>query len=110
MEEKLDYTALCARFLEKRLDENELILLSNWIKESYENRKLFDQYNEVWQLSNVAFNEGHYNTDAGWDSLHQKITMNSIAENNKSSLIKTYQLVIWRVTTVAAMLVAALFI
>lgn len=110
MEEKLDYKELIARFLEKFLDADELNILKNWINESYENRKLFDQYNEVWQLSNVAFNEGHYNTDAGWDSLHQKITMNSIAENNKSSLIKTYQLVIWRVTSVAAMLVAALFI
>jgi len=110
MEEKLDYTALCARFLEKRLDENELILLTNWINESYENRKLFDQYNEVWQLSNVAFNEGHFNTDAGWNSLHQKITMNSTAENYKFSIIKTHQLVIWRVASVAAMFVAALFI
>src|SRR5665647_402740 len=110
MEEKFDYKEMIARFLEKNLDADELIMLNNWINESYENRKLFDQYNEVWQLSNVAFNEGHYNTDAGWDSLHQKITMNSIAENNKFSLIKTYQLVIWRVTTVAAMLVAALFI
>ena len=77
MEDKLNYTALCARFLERRLDEDELILLTNWINESYENRKLFDQYNEVWQLSNVAFNEGLYNTDTGWNSLYQKITMNS---------------------------------
>jgi len=110
MEDKLDYTALCARFLEKRLDGDELILLTNWINESYENRKLFDQYNEVWQLSNVAFNEGLYNADAGWNSLYQKITMNSTAENKKFRLIKTHQLVIWRVASVAAMFVAAIFI
>jgi len=73
----LDYAASCASFLEKRLNEDELILLINWINESYENRKLFDQYNEVWQLSNVAFNESLDNTDAGWNSLYQKITMNS---------------------------------
>lgn len=38
MEEKLDYTELCALFLEKRLDADEFILLTNWINESYENR------------------------------------------------------------------------
>src|SRR5665647_364810 len=110
MEEKLDYTALCARFLEKRLDENELILLTNWINESYENRKLFDQYNEVWQLSNFAFNEVDYNTDAGWISLKKSITKNRTDRNVKIRLFKTDQLLIWRVASVAAMFVAALFI
>ena len=110
MEEKLDYNELITRFLEKNLDEEELVMLTNWVNESYENRKLFDQYNEAWQLSNVVFNEGHYNTEAGWNSLQKAITKSSTTTNNKCRLIKTNQLVIWRVASVAAMLVAALFI
>lgn len=110
MEEKLDYVELCSRFLDKRLDEDGLVLLTNWISESYENRKLFDRYNEVSQLCNVAFNEGHYNTDAGWNSLCQKIRMNSPAENHKYRLKKNHQLVIWKTASVAAMFVVALFI
>jgi len=110
MEEKLDYTSLIARFLEKNLNEEELINLKNWLNESYENRKLFDQYNEVWQLSNVVFNEGLYNTEAGWSSLQKSITKNSINTDNRFRLIGTNQLIIWKAASVAAMLVAALFI
>ena len=110
MAEKLDYTSLIARFLEKNLDENELTLLKNWINESYENRKLFDQYNEVWQLSNVVFDEGKYNTEAGWNSLQKTIAKNSNNANNRLRLVETNQLIIWKVASVAAMLVAALFI
>lgn len=110
MEEPLDYTELIVRFLEKKIDEDELIMLTNWVNESYENRKLFDQYNEVWQLSNVVFDEGHYNTDAGWNSLHNRITKNNTVKNSKICLIKANQLIIWKVASVAAMVVAALFI
>jgi len=110
MEEKLEYTELITRFLEKNLEEDELTILTNWLNESYENRKLFDQYNEVWQLSNEVFNEGHYNTDAGWNSLYKRISKNNTAKNTRIRLINTNQLVIWRVASVAAMLVAALFI
>ncbi|MCX6237426.1 MAG: FecR domain-containing protein [Bacteroidia bacterium] len=109
MEEPLDYTELIARFLEKKIDEDEFADLTNWINESYKNRKIFDQYNEVWQLSNVVFNEGYYNTDAGWDSLHNRITINNTVKNSKIRLIKANQLIIWKVASVAAMVVAALF-
>lgn len=110
MEEKLDYTSLIPRFLEKNLDEYELTLLKNWINESYENRKLFDQYNEVWQLSNVVFNEGQYNTEAGWNTLQEAIAKNSLITKNKVRLVKTNQIFFWKVASVAAMLVAVLFI
>lgn len=110
MKEKLDESSLIARFLEKNLDEDELINLKNWLNESCENRKLFDQYNEVWQLSNVVFNEGQYNTEAGWNSLQKTITKNNTNANNRFRLVGNNQLVIWKVASVAAMLVAALFI
>ena len=106
----MDYTSLIARFLEKNLDEDELVTLKNWVNESYKNRKLFDQYNEVWQLSNVVFNEGQYNTEAGWNALYNRISKKKTAKNSRIRLINTNQLVIWRVASVAAMLVAALFI
>jgi ferric-dicitrate binding protein FerR (iron transport regulator) len=101
---------LITRFLEKNLNEDELTILTGWINESHENRRLFDQYNEVWQLSNVIFNEGLHNTDAGWNSLHQKITKNSSVKIKNIRIIRSNQLVIWRFATVAAMLIAALFI
>jgi len=110
MEENLDGSSLIARFLENNLDEEELIVLKRWMNESYENRKLFDQYNEVWQLSHVVFNEGLYNTEAGWSSLQKSITKNSIYADNRFRLVGTNQLIIWKAASVAAMLVAALFI
>ena len=106
----MDSKELIVRFLGKSLDENELVLLTNWMKESYENRKLFDQYNEVWQISNVVFNKGYYNTDAVWNSVHQKITNNNTIRKNKIRLLKSNQLVAWKVASVAAMMVAALFL
>ncbi len=109
MKENLDYKELTARFLDNRLSEDEITVFTNWINESYENRKLFDQYNELWQLSNIAFNDGHFNTDAGWNSLQKEITKNSTNLNNKFSLVKTHQLFIWKIASVAAMVVAVLF-
>ncbi len=110
MKENLDYKNLTIRFLDDNLTGDEITILSNWINESYENRKLFDQYNELWQLSNIAFNDGHFNTDAGWNSLQKEITKNSTSLNNKFSLVKTYQLLIWQIASVAAIVVAVLFI
>lgn len=110
MKKKFDYNELIGRSLEKTITEDELHVLTVWIRESRENRKLFDQYNEVWLMSNVIFNDGHYNTDEGWNSLHKEITKNDTIKNNKIRLINTNQLVIWRVASVAAMLVAAIFI
>jgi len=110
MEKKLDYNELIVCFLEKTIKEDELIALTNWINESYENRKLFDQYNEVWQLSNIALNDEHYNVDDGWISMQKEIKKNRTTKNSNIRLININQLVIWRVASVAAMLVAALFI
>jgi transmembrane sensor len=110
MEELHDNKDLITRFLEKRISGDELTVLTNWINESSENRKLFDQYNEVWQLTNVIYEEGLYNTEAGWNVLNQKITGNKPVSDNKIRLIRNYQLVFWRIASVAAILVAALFI
>ena len=106
----MDFKELIVRFLEKNLDENELDLLTNWLNESHENRKLFDQYNEVWQISNVVFNKGYYNTDAVWNSLHQKITSNNIVRKKRLHLIESDQLVAWKLASVGAILVTVLFI
>lgn len=108
MEKNLDYNELIARFLEKTIKEDDLTVLTNWINDSYENRKLFDQYNEVWQLSHAVLNDEHYNVDDGWNSLREEITKKGTTNNIR--LINTNQLVIWRVASVAAILVAALFI
>ena len=110
MEENLDGSSLIARFLENNLDEEELIVLKSWMNESYENRKLFDQYNEVWQLSNVVFNEGQYNTEACWNTIQKTIAKNSFKTKNKVRLVKPDQIVFWKVASIAAMLIAALFI
>lgn len=110
MEKKLDHTELITRFLEKNLNEDELQLLTNWINESYENRKLFDQYNEVWQLSGIVLNEGQYNTDIGWNSIQKKIAKSNFISHHKTQLISSNYLFIWKAASVAAILVAALFI
>ena len=110
MEEKFDIKELIIRFLEKGLSNDETILLMDWIYDSPENRKVFDHYNEIWQLSDVVFNKGYYNTDAGWESLHQKIKDQNQLESNNIRLIKGSRLILWKIISVAALLVAGLFI
>ena len=51
MKKNPDYNELITRFLESNLYGDELNILTSWINESYENRKQFDQYNELWQMS-----------------------------------------------------------
>ena len=110
MKSEIDYKELITRFLGKNLNEAELTLLTDWINESYTNRKIFDQYNELWQMSSVILNERHFNTDTGWDSLHQEMKKSGPAYNSDIQLIKNNHLSLWRITSVAAMLIAALFI
>jgi ferric-dicitrate binding protein FerR (iron transport regulator) len=110
MKKNPDYNELITRFLESNLYGDELNILTSWINESYENRKQFDQYNELWQMSKIVLNEGHYNTDAGWDSFKEEITKNSSMVNNNLIMIRNRQLNIWRGASVAAVLIAALFI
>ena len=110
MKSEIDYKELITRFLGKNLNEAELTLLTDWINESYTNRKIFDQYNELWQMSSVILDERHFNTDTGWDSLHQEMKKSGPAYNSDIQLIKNNHLSLWRITSVAAMLIAALFI
>jgi transmembrane sensor len=110
MEKKLDYVTLITRFLDKRLGEEEINILTNWINESYDNRKLFDEYNEIWHLSNTILNEQHYNCNAGWDSLQKEITKKDIVNNKRIRNSRTGQLFFWKAASAAAILVAVLFI
>ena len=110
MEGTLDYSELITRFLEKNIGDDELVFLTSWISESSQNRKLFDQCNEVWQVSHVVFTEGQFNTDAGWNSLQKTIRKSSTNTNKNFQLVDTNQLVIWKAASLIAMLVAALFI
>ena len=110
MKELHDKGNLITRFLEKRISEEETVELTNWINESYENREIFDQYNEIWQLSTTVLNESYFNSDAGWNSLHGKISENNKDRNNKLRLIPVNRIVVWKIASAAAVLVAALFI
>lgn len=110
MDEKFDIKEMIIRSLEKGLNEEEYILMMDWINESPENRKLFDHYNEIWQLSDVVLNEGSYNTDEGWESLHQRISGQNLKGSNNIRLISANQLIIWKFISVAAILVAGLLI
>ena len=67
------YIDLITRYFSGETSPEELMSLSEWIKESTENRKLFEDYGKAWNLTEQSMIDQKIDLDAEWSSLSGKI-------------------------------------
>jgi ferric-dicitrate binding protein FerR (iron transport regulator) len=83
-EEKVEYDNLIIKFFAGEISDNEVILLKSWLEMDPENRRIFNEENELWQLASVHTKLENYNTDTGWIKI---ATALGLAKNNFKSVI-----------------------
>jgi ferric-dicitrate binding protein FerR (iron transport regulator) len=74
MEEPMTYYIdLITRYFSGEASPEELMLLSGWIKENAENRKLFEDYGKAWNLTEQSVIDQKIDLDDEWSALSGKI-------------------------------------
>jgi ferric-dicitrate binding protein FerR (iron transport regulator) len=67
-----DYRELLIKFFAEEISEEELDLLKKWLSASPENKRIFDEENELWRESSTRINLDNFNVDLAWDSISSK--------------------------------------
>jgi ferric-dicitrate binding protein FerR (iron transport regulator) len=90
------------RFFDKTATDDELQKLSEWLKESDENKQLFNEFNESYQFADISVKGWIYDTDTSWKQLKNRI--HSEQKLGKIRMLTSGQLNWLRVAAVITML------
>ena len=78
------YEELIAVYLADSIDESGFDELTNWLNESETNRKLFDQYREVWLSTNLAASGEMFDQGKAFLKFKNQVLIKQIHQNNKN--------------------------
>jgi transmembrane sensor len=87
-EEKMDFNLIIAKFLSQEISDEELLLLKTWLDQDPENRRIFDEENELWQATGTRTKIDHFNSDTAWIKISSKLGLGSSDQNNVTVLRK----------------------
>lgn len=73
IEENIEYQNLLIKFFAGEISDDEIIILKYWIESDPENRRLFDEENELWQEAGTRMKLDYYKTDSGWDKISSRL-------------------------------------
>ncbi len=107
MERENNFDLLLTRYFEKQVSDSELFQLQRQLKESKENRKRFDELNEIYQLADITSKGWLYDVDSNWNQMKARIQKDGVAPIIKMVTHET--LIFWKSTAVIALLLATTF-
>lgn len=81
----MEYQNLITKFFAGEISEKEIIHLKSWLSQDPENRRIFDNENELWQEASVLIKCKNFNTDTAWINISSRLGL--VQENSKSVTI-----------------------
>ncbi|HBQ81662.1 MAG TPA: hypothetical protein DD745_02110 [Bacteroidales bacterium] len=78
MKEELYNRTLISKFLAGEISDNEIDVLKAWLEKDPSNRRIFDEENEIWQVSAIKTKLDHFKTDEAWAEISTQL---GIGEN-----------------------------
>jgi len=72
-EEKSLYRDLIIKFFAGEISDNEITQLKAWLEMDPENRRIFDEENELWQGTGLRTKLEHYEPDSAWMNISSKL-------------------------------------
>ena len=90
---------LVNKFLAKEISDDEMDLFKSWLAESQDNRREFDEENEIWQKVNLHDRYECFDAEKGWDNVASKL---NIKEQNHYSQVIVLKKAVFRGIAVAA--------
>jgi transmembrane sensor len=97
-EEKEEYYDLLTKFFAREISDSEMIMLKSWIMENTENRRIFDNENELWQELSVQDNLKHFKVDSAWEDISLSLGL----EDVKSKSIRILSNIKFKILIAAA--------
>jgi transmembrane sensor len=82
-EVKVEYFKLITKFFAREISDSEMIFLKSLLEENPENRRIFNEENELWQEVSEQAKLKHYNTDTGWNNISSRL---GLGKNNSRSV------------------------
>ena len=79
----MDYHSLIIKFFAGEISDIELNRLKSWLESDPENRKIFDEENELWQEASFHTKFENYKSDSAWINISSKLGFN---KNNSRSV------------------------
>lgn len=80
---EIDFRDLLIKFFAEEISDEELVLLKTWLDKDTENRKVFDQENELWQETSNKTKLEYFNTDIAWNDISNRL---HLRRNNRKSV------------------------
>jgi transmembrane sensor len=68
----MDYHILIIKFFAGEISDTELIQLKSWLELKPENRRIFDEENELWQQASIQTKFENYKNDSAWLNISGK--------------------------------------
>lgn len=85
------YTNLITRYFSGEITEDELRLLSDWMKTDPEHEECFIQYQKTWNLIEAQKTHSAINTDLEWNALQAKLKVTKSETEFPVKVISLYQ-------------------
>ena len=82
--ERVNYHKMIINFFAGEISDSEIILLKDWLNQLPENKRIFDDENELWQEASLYKNTVNYQTDTTWNNISSRF---SFGKNNSRSFI-----------------------
>ena len=81
----MKYNHLIIKFFAGEISDSEMILLKSWLARDPENRRIFNEENELWQEASVVTKFENYKTDTTWMDISSRLGLGK----NYSNLINS---------------------
>ena len=71
----MDYNYLIIKFFAGEISDSEMNILKSWLASDPENRRIFNEENELWQEASVLTKFENYKTDKTWMDISSRLRL-----------------------------------
>src|ERR1035437_960706 len=103
-EEKVEYHNLIIKFFEGEISDSEMILLKSLLNRNPENRRIFNEENELWQEVSEQAKLKHYNTNTGWMNISSRLGLGKTNGRSITILSKNNFRILIAAATIACLI------
>lgn len=103
-EEKVEFQNLIIKFFAGEITDNEMIELISLLKQNPENRRIFDEENELWQEASFTTKLEKFKPDTAWKDLSNRLGFDKSTGKSFSIISKNNFRILIAAATVACLI------
>ena len=100
----MEYYSLIIKFFAGEITDSELIRLKSWLELDPENRRIFDEENELWQEASIQTKFENYKNDSVWLSISSKLGLGKSRVKSVTLLRNNYFRILIAAACIACLL------